>query len=59
MVSGMVSTNVTGNTLKYVPSTDSQSSCPQYSVRASVAAGYASGTIQSFTDDTYSQCAGH
>lgn len=55
-VSGILSTTVTGNTLNWVVGVDVTSSCPNYAVGASVSAGYASGTIQPYTDATYSRC---
>lgn len=55
-ISGMLNTTVTGNGFNYVASTDPNSTCPQEPVGASVSAGLASGTIQPYTDATYSAC---
>jgi len=55
-VSGMVLTTVNGNTLNWSAAKDPQSSCPEYNVGASVTAGFASGSIQAYTDTLYSSC---
>jgi len=55
-VSGMLQTTVTGNTLNWSIAKDPQTSCPQHNVGASVAAGFASGTIQTYSDALYSSC---
>lgn len=57
-VSGQLSTTVTGNTLSWLSGDDPTSSCPHAAVGASTSAGYASGTFQTYTDTTYSQCWG-
>lgn len=55
-VSGMLQTTVTGNVLNWSAAKDPQTSCPQYNVGASVAYGFASGTIQAYSDVLYSRC---
>lgn len=54
VVSGMLDATVTGNTLT-VQDQD-VSPCPDNDVGASVSAGYASGTIQPYTDALYDGC---
>lgn len=55
-ISGQLSTTVTGNTVTWISGDDPTSSCPHAAVGASVTAGYASGTLQAYTDLTYSMC---
>lgn len=55
-ISGQLSTTVTGNTVGWISGDDPTSSCPHAAVGASVTAGYASGTLQAYTDLTYSMC---
>lgn len=56
VVSGMLSVNVTGNTVTWSSGDSSLTTCPFHSVGAEVTQGYASGTIQTYTNDTYSHC---
>lgn len=53
-VSGMLSSTVNGNTISWISGDSTHSSCPFHSVGAEVTQGFASGTIQSYTNDTYS-----
>ncbi|WP_456696872.1 hypothetical protein [Aeromicrobium sp. P5_D10] len=55
-ISGHLNVTVTGNTLGWQAGVNPTGNCPQHAVGASVAAGYASGTFQTWTDATYSQC---
>lgn len=55
-ISGMLNTTVTGNTIS-LTTVAGQSACPLASIGAALAAGYASGTIQSPTADAnYYSC---
>lgn len=54
-VSGMAGVTVTGNAVE-VGFADEASPCPRAVVGASVSAGYASGSIQPFTDVLYQSC---
>lgn len=56
-VSGMLEAQVTGNDLNLVLVDVSR--CPTAPVGASVAAGYASGNLQTYTDALYDWCIGH
>lgn len=57
VVSGMFDATVTGNRLRTV--LVNTSFCPTLRVAASVSAGFASGTIQRFTDVLVSECQRH
>jgi len=56
-VSGMLEAHVTGNDLDLILVDVSR--CPTAAVGASVAAGWASGEIQPYTDAAYDRCIGH
>jgi hypothetical protein len=56
-VSGMLEAKVTGNDLNLILVDVSR--CPTAAVGASVAAGYASGELQTYTDALYDWCIGH
>jgi hypothetical protein len=55
-VSGMLNTTVSGNTFNW---TSSPGGCPHFKVGASVSAGLASGTIQTYTDVLIDNCLHH
>lgn len=57
-VSGILNTTVVKNKIRWLQSDDPRSACPQHQVGASVSSGYASGTIQPYTDALYSLCVG-
>ena len=56
-VSGMLEAHVTDNDLNLILVDISR--CPTAAVGASVAAGYASGNLQTYTDALYDWCIGH
>ncbi len=65
-VSGMLSANVTGNTITAnlqntcgCPNDPAHPTITTVNVGASVSSGWASGTIQPYTDVLYAQCVGH
>jgi len=65
-VSGMLSANVTGNTITTTlqntcncPNDPAHAGITTVDVGASVASGWASGTLQHYTDVLYAQCVGH
>lgn len=56
-VSGMINATVQSNTLAV--QLTNPGNCPNYSVGASVSAGYASGSLQPYTDVLIQGCIGH